>query len=110
MVKPIPMHLLRDSVIYEEYDSKERFDETWKAPVTLRNVRIQEMSSMAISTVRDHSAFKLLMFYDVVNSRSDNTFNFVEKSKVTYKEKDYVVNKVNVVEAFKLQHYELELS
>ena len=110
MVRPIPLHLLKDSVTYEEYDSKSRFDDTWKPPVSLRNVRIQEMSSMSISTIRDHSAFKLLMFYDVVNSKSDNAFNFVEKSKVTYKENVYVVNKVTAVEAFKLHHYEVELS
>lgn len=110
MVKPIPLHLLRDSVIYEEFESKDRFDETWKAPVLLKNVRVQEMSSLAISNVRDHSEFKLLLFFDVVNSKCDSPFTFVEKSKVTYKDTVYVVNKVIAAQAFKLHHYEVELS
>lgn len=109
VVKPIPLHLLRDSVIYEEFEGKDRWEESWKAPISLRNVRVQEMSSLAISNVREHSEYKLLLFFDVVNSKADAPFTFVEKSKVTYKGNVYEVNKVITAQAFKLHHYELEL-
>lgn len=109
MVKPIPQKLLPDTVTYEEYDGNERWGDDWKPPVTLLHVRFQEMSTLSISNIREQREFKSLLFFDVVNSRFSGSFEFKEKSKVTFNGQSYVVNKVNPIHAFKLHHYEVEL-
>lgn len=109
VVKPIPPHLLRDTVTYEEYESSERWGDNWKTPVTLMNVRVQPMSSLSVSNIREQSEYKALLFFDAINSKSDIPFTFIEKSKVTHNGMEYVVNKVTPVHAFTLHHYEAEL-
>ena len=109
MIRPIPVHLLPDSVTYEEYEGSERWGDNWKSPITLSNVRVQEVSSLTLSNIREQRQFTSLLFFDAVTSKADAPFVFVEKSKVTYNGQSYVVNKVNEVKAFTLHHYELEL-
>ena len=109
LVKPIPIHLLPDTVTYEEYEGSERWGDTWTAPVTLSNVRVEDMSSLTMSNIREQREFKALLFFDVVISKSDIPFAFIEKSKVTHNGVEYVVNKVTPVRAFKLHHFEVEL-
>ena len=109
MIKPIPKHLLPDAVIYEEYEGSDRWGESWKTPITLSNVRVKLESSLSVSTIREQSEYKALLFFDAVNSTSDMPFLFKEKSKVTHNGTEYVVNGVTPVVAFKLHHWEVEL-
>lgn len=115
MVKPIPKTLLPDTVQFAEYVAESGFvngsfvEEGHKAPVTLSFVRVEELTSKQISSLSDEQRHTHKLYYDVVSSESDGTFEFTVDSEVTYNGKKLVVQKVNPVKAFTLHHYELEL-
>jgi len=109
MVKPIPKAVLIHSAQYEEYAGNDRHGESYKDPITLYNVRIEEISNIVRSNMSEETLFDALLFYDVVNSSAEAAFTFKEKSKVTFDGKTMLVKKINKAAAFKLHHYEVEL-
>lgn len=111
VVKPIPKHVLIHTVTYEEWQEGDGIntESGFKAPVTLSNVRIQQLSNIKRSSTSETLLYDAMLFYDVTNSDSDKTFEFVEKSRVTFNSKTMIVEKVNPVVAIELHHYEIGL-
>lgn len=110
MVKPIPKSFLIHEVQYEEYAGNSGWGESYKPSVTLKNVRIESISSITRSNTTELKNFKALLYYDTVNSSATGDFQFNEKSKVTFNGETMYVNKVNPVYGFSLHHYEVELT
>ncbi len=107
MIKPIPLDVLIHSVTYEEYDTNNRYGETYKPPITLDKVLVQPASNIKRSNTAEEIIFKSLLFFDCVNSSPKVTFK--EKSKVTFEGETMYIYKVNPCYAFGLHHYEVEL-
>ena len=109
MIAPIPLYLLIHTVIYEEYqDNSDGYGEGYKDPVTLRNVRVEPVSSLRRSNTTETQTFNSILFFDMTHSTPQ--VNFVEKSKVTFNGQEMVVSKVNPMYSLKLHHYEIELT
>lgn len=111
VVKPIPMHLLVHTAQYEEFQEGDGITSSdgYKAPVTLKNVRVQYLSNVKRNTNSEELLYEAMLFYDAINSLSSGPFEFVEKSRVTIDGKIMIVEKVNPVVAIKLHHYEIGL-
>jgi Minor capsid protein len=112
MIQPIPLNLLIHEVIYEEYlGNRSGMGEEYKAPITLKNVRVDsvvnkgKVSGTAVSE-QHHDQYTL--FYDVVHSTPP--LDIVEKSKVTFNGRTLKVSKANPIYAFSLHHYEAGLN
>lgn len=111
IVNPIPKHVLIHTVTYEEWQDGDGIstDGGFQAPVTLSNVRVQELSNIRKSTNSEQLLYDAMLFFDVINSSSSGPFEFKEKSKVTFNGKSMVIEKINPVEALTLHHYEIGL-
>jgi hypothetical protein len=111
VVKPIPVHLLPDTVQYEEFQEGDGISSSdgYKAPVTLEHVRVQYLSNIKRNTNSEELLYEAMLFYDVINSDPSGPFEFIQKSKVTFDGKTMIVEKVNPVVAIKLHHYEIGL-
>lgn len=108
MIRPMPKAILVHSVQYKEYVGEDRYGNSFKEPITLKNVLIQPISSIKRNNLGDLVSFNSLMFYDCTNSMPKN-ITFTKKSIITFNGVEMVVNKVNPIYTFNLHHYELEL-
>lgn len=108
-IKPIPKKLLIHEATYEEFDTNNRYGETYFAPVTLKNIRINFERSLNRSGDTESKNIKATMFFDLRNSSATGEFEFKEKSKLTFEGLVMQVQKINPVYADTLHHYEVEL-
>ena len=107
MVRPIPRQLLPHTVIYEEFEGGGRYGETYKDPVTLQFVRVDELTSRALSQLSDGDRHTHTLVYDVVSSMAEKPVQFTVKSKVTFEGQELTVQKVVKAQAFnQIHHYE----
>lgn len=104
----MPKEILIHEVVYEEYIEKDRHGNSFKEPVTLKNVLVQPVSSIKRAGDVDNKAYDSLMFFDCVNSTPLDV-TFTKKSKITFNGETMIVDKVNPIYTFNLHHYELEL-
>ena len=108
MIRPMPRAILIHSVQYKEYVGEDRYGNSFKEPIALKNVLIQPVSSIKRNNLGDSVSFDSLMFYDCTNSMPKN-ITFTKKSIITFNGDEMVVSKVNPIYTFNLHHYELEL-
>lgn len=106
---PIPFSLLVHTVTYEQFVDDGRFGKSHDEPITLSFVRVEETTSKEQSQYVDNVAHTHVLFYDVVNSKSERPFEFKVNSKITFNGKELTVKRVIPIEGFKLHHYEIEL-
>ncbi|PAD67027.1 hypothetical protein CHH83_20890 [Bacillus sp. 7586-K] len=111
IVKPIPLHMLTDTVQYRPFQEGDGIttEDGFGDAITLSNVRVQYLSNISKNTNSEELKYEAMLFYDVVNSNSSDAFEFTEKSEIDFDGKTMVVEKVNPVHAFKLHHYEIGL-
>lgn len=110
MLKPIPLKLLIHSATYEEFIESQRYEETFKQPITLKNIRMNFETSLNRASDSATESIKATMFFDLVNSKATGPFEFKEKSKVTFEGQQMQVQKVSPFYSNKIHHYEVELS
>lgn len=108
MIRPMPKAILIHSVQYKEYVGEDRYGNSFKEPITLKNVLIQPVSATTRGNIGESISFNSLMFYDCTNSIPKD-ITFTKKSIITFNGEEMVVNKVNPIYTFNLHHYELEL-
>lgn len=110
MVRPIPRKFLPHTVTYEEYEEGGRYGDTYKDPVTFQFVRVDELTSRALSQLSDSNQHTHTLIFDVVSSVATKPVQFTVKSKITFEGQELTVQKVNPLRTFnQIHHYELEL-
>lgn len=92
-VKVIPLHLLIHTAEYHEYEETARWGETYKAPVTLRNVRLFP-GSYYKRGIYEAIQFNTFLLYDCTNSLPKD-IQIKEKSKIVFGGKEMIVQQVN---------------
>ena len=72
MIRPMPKAILIHSVQYKEYVGEDRYGNSFKEPITLKNVLIQPVSAITRGNIGENIIFNSLMFYDCTNSMPEN--------------------------------------
>ena len=108
-VKPIPKRLLIHSVDYREYIQDDRWGDRYADPVTLRFVRVEPATALNRDATKEEISGQAVLFLDRVFTRP-----FVEpkeKSKVTFKGREYEIHEVKALYAFgpDAHHFEVVL-
>ncbi|WJQ02861.1 putative minor capsid protein [Geobacillus kaustophilus] len=110
MIKPIPLSLLIHAVEYMECVETGRYGETFSAPVTIENVRLQPIASYRRKTgerEREKPNESFILFFDMTHSRPLVTFR--EKSKVVFQGKEYSVIRVTPFYGFDNTPHHIEV-
>jgi hypothetical protein len=108
-VKPIPKRLLIHSVDYREYIQDDRWGDRFDDPVTLRYVRVEPASDLRRDATKESMPSEAVLFIDRVHSSP-----FIEpkeKSRITFRGREYEVHQVKALYAFgpEVHHYEVVL-
>jgi len=106
-VRPIPKNLLIHEVEYREYIQDDRWGDRFGDPVTLRYVRVEPASDLRRDATKESMPSETVLFIDRVHSSP-----FIEpkeKSKITFRGREYEVHQVKALYAFGLHHYEVVL-
>ncbi|MED2978197.1 putative minor capsid protein [Bacillus swezeyi] len=109
MAKPIPKELLIHSISYEEFSGKDRYGDTWKAPVNIDFVRVEPIERVTRNSNGEEITSQTTVFVDAVHSSP--TPNFVEKSKVTFSGRTRFINEIReqYAKVNSIHHWELML-
>lgn len=108
---PLPKSWLIHSVVYEEYTGRDDFNSpNYEDPVPINFVRFDQSTVFS----RDNTQTKIVadgvLFIDAVHSNPIP--NLVEKSKITFNKKPYIVKKVIPCyhpQSSNIHHYEIEV-
>jgi hypothetical protein len=109
VVKPIPLHVLIHTVEYHEYDPESSYQDSYKDPVTINNVRVEPSSKVVTNSNGESVTSKAIVFVD--STFSNPIPNFVEKSKIIFNGKEYYLQVVDTLYALSdtPHHWELIL-
>lgn len=108
-VRPIPRSLLIHSIEYKEVTEGDGWDDSYKDPLTIYNVRVNPVKSLSRNSESISSNAKHIVLVDRLFSSAFP--DFVEKSLITWNGNDYELVKVNPFYDTRKapHHYELEL-
>ncbi|MCY8867400.1 minor capsid protein [Bacillus spizizenii] len=113
MAKPIPPKLLFHSIEYEEYIDEDQSN-GWGGEVspsqTIQNVRVEPITAITRSNIRDDVEGESIVFIDRLNSKP--FIKLKEKSKVKFEGKTYEIHRVKALydeNPGTPHHYEVEL-
>lgn len=111
-VVDIPIEMLTDSFIYEEYDGIDRTHApNYKEPITIQNARIDHKRAY-YRDAEDSGIRYEAKIYCYVDKTHPN-IDYVERSRITFNNKEYTIKEVYHTEVagygFLLSVYELEL-
>lgn len=95
LVKPIPLQLLIHTISYQEYYNNDGLGSGFKEPVTINNVRVDPVTSVIRSSLRDDTEANSVIFID--RTHSTPYLEFKEKSKITFKSKAYEIVQVKTL-------------
>jgi len=109
VAKPIPKKLLFHSIIYEEWYDNEGWGSGFREPITIKNVRVEEVKAIANTSIRYDTDVESIVFIDRANSLPFKELK--EKSKVTFNGKTSIVykNAAKYDELTTPHHYEVQL-
>lgn len=107
IAKPIPLKLLIHTISYEEYYNNDGLGSGYKAPITINYVRVDPITSVTRSSMKNDVEGDSVIFID--RTHSTPYLRLKEKSKITFKEKNYEVVKVKTLydSAETPHHYEV---
>lgn len=110
MIKPIPKRMLVNSATYEEYIADTGEGSSYKTPVTLDHIKVDEQTQFSYTSNGKEIVGNAIMFYDLTNS-SGLTDSPVNESKITFNGKTYTVKDTDILRANDStpHHYEVLL-
>jgi len=109
MVRPIPKRLLIHSIKYEEYTGDDGWDVSFADPITIDNVRVNQVSKLNRSNDSEGEQVNHVVFIDRKNSSHFPTFKI--RSQITFNDITREVVDVKPYYAFDSEphFYEIEL-
>lgn len=109
VVKPIPLHVLIHTVEYHEYDPESSFQDSYKAHITINNVRVEPSSKVVTNSNGESVTSKATLFVDA--TFSNPIPKFVEKSKIVFNGREFYIQVVDELYALSNtpHHWELIL-
>lgn len=109
-MRPIPLKLLPNSVIYREYEGNTGEGVTFSADITLSNVKIEERKTYVTTLTGVEVIGNAFMFYDLVNSTGLSDAP-IPQSKIEFDDKEYIVIDTDVLRGNSNtpHHYEVML-
>lgn len=109
-MRPIPLKLLPNSVIYREYQGNTGEGVSFADDVTLSNVKIEERKTYVRTTDSVEVVGNAFLFYDLVNS-SGLSDAPIPQSKIEFDDKEYIVIDTDVLRGNSNtpHHYEVML-
>ena len=110
MIKPIPKRMLPNSATYEEYVADTGEGSSYKTPITLDHIKVDEQTQFSYSSNGKEIVGNGMIFYDLTNS-SGLTAKPVNESKITFNGKTYTVKDTDILRANDKtpHHYEVLL-
>ena len=110
MIKPIPKRMLPNSATYEEYVADTGEGSSYKTPITLDHIKVDEQTQFSYSSNGKEIVGNAIMFYDLTNS-SGFTNKPVNESKITFNGKTYTIKDTDILRANDStpHHYEILL-
>lgn len=109
-MRPIPKRMLVNNVTYEEYISDTGEGSSYKTPITLSNVKIDEQKQFSYTANGKEVIGNAIIFYDLVNS-SGLTEEPPNESIITFNDKKYTIKDLDILRAKDKapHHYEILL-
>lgn len=110
-VRPLPKTWLIHAITYEEHLGLDDWgNPSFSEPVTVNHVRFDDSTVFSRDNTQTRILANAVIFVDAINSSPVPEFK--EQSKVTFSEKEYIVQKV--VPCYhprknEIRHYELEV-
>jgi len=102
--------MLVNSATYEEYIADTGEGSSYKTPVTLDHIKVDEQTQFSYTSNGKEIVGNAIMFYDLTNS-SGLTDSPVNESKITFNGKTYTVKDTDILRANDStpHHYEVLL-
>src|SRR5574344_107096 len=109
-MRPIPKRMLINSATYEEYIADAGEGSSYKTPITLGNVKIDEQKQFSYTANGKEVIGNAMLFYDLVNS-SGLTEEPTNESIITFNDKKYTIKDLDILRAKDKtpHHYEILL-
>lgn len=104
---PIPKELLIHNITYCERINDDRYGGRFKEPITISNVLVQPSDEIVKTGPNEEKLLKGTLFIDCINSQP--AFELIPQSKITFEDKEMIIQNVKPIYAFKLHHYEVGL-
>jgi Minor capsid protein len=109
-VRQIPKRLLIHTIEYSEIEGSNGWDDSFKAPIIIKNVRVSPSFSVNRTANSEGQTISHVVFVDRVHSSIFPKFK--KKSKIKWEGETYELSEVKPYYDFNDEphHYELELS
>lgn len=108
-IKPIPLELLGDSATYVATKSG-RWGVNTVSETELTDILIQPADKLNQTAQNESNSYKLLFFFDMVNSKPQNT-TFKVDDRIRYDDKEYRIVSIEKIKVFRggIHHLEVVL-
>lgn len=110
-IAPLPLSWLIHEIAYSKYNGEDRHNEaSYEDAITIKNVRVDYADSSQLSGLSDDDKFESVIYVDAKNSTNVPN-GFVNRSKITFKERDYKIVKAIPLYGLsdEVHHWELEV-